>query len=74
MNQLQQPPNAGVQNPNFRQSNAPERQQFEGQGQVQGRNSPQPPPNDRPAEDPDKAFKDLCTTSRSLRILPCRLS
>ena len=62
MNPLPQPPNAGPPNPNFRASNVPpERQQFEGQGDIQGRNSPQPPSSDR-GEDPEKAFKDLCTT------------
>jgi hypothetical protein len=64
MNPLPQPPNAGPPNPNFRASNVPDRQQFEGQGEIQGRNSPQPPPaGDRAGEDPEKAFKDLCTTS-----------
>jgi hypothetical protein len=65
MNPLPQPPNAGPQNPSFRASNVPDRQQqFDGQGDMQGRNSPQPPPSDRPAEDPDKAFKDLCMIFR----------
>lgn len=43
---------------NFRQSTIQERQpqQFDGVGD-QGRNSPQP------SEDPEKAFKDLCTSS-----------
>jgi hypothetical protein len=67
MNPLPQPPNAGPPNPNFRASNVPDRQQFEGQGEIQGRNSPQPPSSDRGAEDPEKAFKDLCTTSCSPR-------
>lgn len=44
------------QNPNFRPSSLQDRQQFDGAGE-QGRNSPQPP------EDPEKAFKDLCTSS-----------
>jgi hypothetical protein len=69
MNPLPQPPNAGPPNPNFRASNVPDRQQFEGQGEPQGRNSPQPP-SDRGGEDPEKAFKDLCTTSCTPHIRP----
>jgi hypothetical protein len=62
MNPLPQPPNAGQPNPNFRASNVPPNsQQFEGQGDIQGRNSPQPPPSEGQAgENPEKQFKDLC--------------
>jgi hypothetical protein len=65
MNPLPPAPNPGGQHPNFRQNNAPDRQQFEGQAEIQGRNSPQPPSADRPTEDPDKQFKDLCMTDYS---------
>ena len=65
MNPLPQPPNAGPPNPNFRASNVPDGQRFEGQGEPQGRNSPQPT-SDRGGEDPEKAFKDLCTSKSTL--------
>ncbi|KAL2024656.1 hypothetical protein VTK56DRAFT_6857 [Thermocarpiscus australiensis] len=69
MNPLPQPPsNTGVQSPNFRQNNVPDRQQFDGQGEIQGRNSPQPTA-DRGAEDPDKAFKDLLTKYKNVKRL-----
>lgn len=50
----------GASQNSFRQSTIQERQQqqqFDGAGE-QGRNSPQP------SEDPEKAFKELCTSSR----------
>ncbi|KAK4235505.1 hypothetical protein C8A03DRAFT_36650 [Achaetomium macrosporum] len=68
MNPLPQPPNAGQPNPNFRASNVPNSQQFEGQGDIQGRNSPQPPPSGA-GEDPDKAFKDLLTKYKNVKRL-----
>ncbi|KAL2201079.1 S-adenosylmethionine-dependent methyltransferase-like protein [Corynascus similis CBS 632.67] len=69
MNPLPQPPNAGQPNPNFRASNVPDRQQFEGQGEPQGRNSPQPQSSDRGTEDPEKAFKDLLTKYKNVKRL-----
>ncbi|KAK4123333.1 hypothetical protein N657DRAFT_634496 [Parathielavia appendiculata] len=69
MNPLPQPPNAGQPNPTFRASNVPDRQQFEGQGEIQGRNSPQPPSSDRGGEDPEKAFKDLLTKYKNVKRL-----
>ncbi|KAK3902496.1 hypothetical protein C8A05DRAFT_15456 [Staphylotrichum tortipilum] len=70
MNPLPQPPNPAQQNPNFRASNVPpERQGFEGQGDLPGRNSPQPPPSDRGGEDPEKAFKDLLTKYKNVKRL-----
>lgn len=73
MNPLPQAPNAPGQNPNFRSSNVPEnRQQFDGSGEIQGRNSPQPPSSERGGgEDPDKAFKELCTTNQPLDKASC---
>ncbi|KAH6849941.1 hypothetical protein B0I37DRAFT_352484 [Chaetomium sp. MPI-CAGE-AT-0009] len=69
MNPLPQPPNAGgPPNPNFRASNVPEGRQFEGQGEPQGRNSPQPT-SDRSGEDPEKAFKDLLTKYKNVKRL-----
>lgn len=60
MNPLPQPPTAVGQNPNFRQGPGQDRQQYEGPGDIQGRNSPQPSTNtDRGGEDPEKAFKEL---------------
>jgi hypothetical protein len=67
MNPLPQPPNAVPPNPNFRASNVPDRQQFEGQ-EPPGRNSPQPP-SDRGGEDPEKAFKDLLTKYKNVKRL-----
>lgn len=63
MNPLPPAPNVGGQNPTYRQSAVPDRQQFDGAGDVQGRNSPQPSAGEPRAEDQEKAFKDLCTTS-----------
>ncbi|KAK4230888.1 hypothetical protein QBC38DRAFT_468213 [Podospora fimiseda] len=74
MNPLPQPPNASGQNPNFRSSNVPDprQQQFEGSGDIQGRNSPQPPSSERGGgggEDPDKAFKELLTKYKNVKRL-----
>ncbi|KAK4190449.1 hypothetical protein QBC35DRAFT_378136 [Podospora australis] len=69
MNPLPQPPNAAGAPPNFRSSNVPDRQQFDGPGDMQGRNSPQPPPSDRGGEDPDKAFKDLLVKYKNVKRL-----
>ncbi|KAK4661677.1 uncharacterized protein QC763_706670 [Podospora pseudopauciseta] len=66
-NPLPQPPNAPGANPAFRTSNVPDRQ-FDGPGDIAGRNSPQPPPSDR-GEDPDKAFKDLLTKYKNVKRL-----
>ncbi|KAK4204487.1 hypothetical protein QBC40DRAFT_332586 [Triangularia verruculosa] len=66
-NPLPQPPNAPGANPAFRTSNVPERQ-FEGPGDIAGRNSPQPPPSDR-GEDPDKTYKDLLTKYKNVKRL-----
>lgn len=49
------PQGAQSQNPNYRPSSLQAREQFDGAAE-QGRNSPQP------SEDPEKAFKDLCTS------------
>lgn len=61
------PPPAVPQQSSYRQTSGSERQQFEGQGVEQGRNSPQPPTSDR-GETDEKAFKDLrmCTYQPSL--------
>lgn len=57
------PPNTGggPNAPAFRASTIPDRPPFDGPGDVQGRNSPQPASG--AGEDPEKAFKDLCRTN-----------
>lgn len=60
MNALPSVPQGGGQN-SFRTSTIQERQP--GQFEEQGRNSPQP------SEDPEKAFKDLCTSDQGIAEL-----
>ncbi|KAL1844373.1 hypothetical protein VTJ49DRAFT_52 [Mycothermus thermophilus] len=64
MNPLPPPPNAGVPNPNFPRPN-----NVEPQGEVPGRNSPQPPPPAQEQQDQDKAFKDLLTKYKNVKRL-----
>ena len=63
------PPNTGggPNAPAYRASTIPDRPPFDGPGDVQGRNSPQPASG--AGEDPEKAFKDLCETNSGLRPL-----
>ncbi|KAL2271460.1 hypothetical protein VTJ83DRAFT_831 [Remersonia thermophila] len=62
MNPLPQPPGAGA--PNF-----PRPSNIEGQGEVPGRNSPQPPPPTQEQQDQEKAFKDLLTKYKNVKRL-----
>lgn len=68
MNPLPQPPTAVGQNPNFRQATGQDRQQYDGPGDIQGRNSPQPSTTDRGGEDPEKAFKELGNNPRLIEL------
>lgn len=62
------PPSAGIQPPpNYRQSSLQGGQAFEGQG-MEGRNSPQPSNSDRGDGGEDKALKELCRWSNTLRV------
>ncbi|KAM7222422.1 hypothetical protein V8F06_002200 [Rhypophila decipiens] len=69
MNPLPQPPGAVGQNPNFRPGPGQDRQQFEGPGDIQGRNSPQPSTTTGGGEDPEKAFKELVTKYKNVKRL-----
>ncbi|EON98082.1 hypothetical protein UCRPA7_6440 [Phaeoacremonium minimum UCRPA7] len=59
------PSNATGNNPNYRQSTIQERPPYEGQGQSEGRNSPQPSGD----AESDKAFKDLLTKYKNVKRL-----
>ncbi|KAK3357068.1 hypothetical protein B0T25DRAFT_146034 [Lasiosphaeria hispida] len=62
------PPNAATANPNYRASTVRDGAPFDGPGDVQGRNSPQPAAGDR-GEDPEKAFKDLLNKYKNVKRL-----
>ncbi|KAK3313506.1 hypothetical protein B0H66DRAFT_577506 [Apodospora peruviana] len=69
MNPLPQPPSAVGQNPNYPRVAGRDGPQYDGPGDIQGRNSPQPSASDRGGEDPEKAFKELLTKYKNVKRL-----